>query len=257
MRALALGFSLLIGLLATSGAAYADASGKALGVDQDARSETKAGVKQLVVGADIFLGDKVVTDARGLVEIKFSDNTKLVVGPNSSLVIEDYLLRDDGSSGKLAINALSGTFRFVTGGAAKDRYLIKTPTGTIGVRGTGFDLTGDGRHFSVMLYHGAVVICNNAGKCVTLDDVCEIGMADLSDAVILGNGREMNNQDREQMRGMFPYAVDESDLQGQFRIARARECLNRQVVPTVQEPDDSNPGPKYPDRQGGRQGGID
>jgi len=76
---------------------------------------------------------------------------------------------------------------------------------------------------------------------VTLDDVCEIGTADVSDAVILGNGREMSNQDREQMRGMFPYSVDESDLQGQFRIARARECLNRQVVPTVQEPDDSNP----------------
>ena len=88
------------------------------------------------VGSDIFIGDQVVTDARGLVQIKFSDNTKLVVGPNSSLVIEDYLLREDGSGGKLAINALSGTFRFVTGGAAKDRYLIETPTGTIGVRGT-------------------------------------------------------------------------------------------------------------------------
>ena len=249
MRALALLFSLLIGLFAASGAAYADPSGTALGVDQDARSETKAGVKELVVGSDIFLGDKVVTDARGLVEIKFSDNTKLVVGPNSSLVIEDYLLRDDGSSGKLAINALSGTFRFVTGGAAKDRYLIETPTGTIGVRGTGFDLTGDGKHFSVMLYHGAVVICNKSGKCVTLDDVCEIGTADLTDARILGSGKEMGNEDREQMRGMFPSSVDESDLLGQFRIAQARECLNRQVVPTVQEPDESNPKPQTRDGQ--------
>ena len=106
------------------------------------------------------------------------------------------------------------------------------------MRGTGFDLTGDGKHFSVMLYHGAVVICNKSGKCVTLDDICEIGMADLSDAVILGNGRDMNTQEREQMRGMFPYSVDESDLLGQFRIAQARDCLNRQVVPTVQEPVD-------------------
>jgi hypothetical protein len=247
MRGLALLFSVLAGLGALTGAAYADASGKALGVDPDAKSETKAGVKELVVGADIFLGDKVVTDAKGLVEIKFSDNTKLVVGPNSALVIEDYLLRDDGSNGKLAINALSGTFRFVTGGAAKDRYLIKTPTGTIGVRGTGFDLTDDARHFSVMLYHGAVDICNKAKKCITLDDVCEIGMADLSDAVILGNGREMNNQDREAMRGMFPYSVNESPLQGQFRIAQARECLNRQVVPTEQEKDDT---PSRPQQRG-------
>ena len=241
MRALVLLFALVLGLALPTGSAFADASGKALGVDPDAKAETKAGVKVLTVGADIFLGDKVVTDARGLVEIKFSDGTKLVVGPNSSLVIEDYLLRDDGSSGKLAINALSGTFRFVTGGAAKDRYLIETPTGTIGVRGTGFDWNNDAVHMSLLLYHGSVVICNLAKDCVTVDDICEIGMADLSQAQILGNAREMTDEERQQMRGMFRYAVDESDLLGQFRIAQARECLNRAVVPTVQEPDDSNP----------------
>ncbi|RYI94660.1 MAG: hypothetical protein EON47_20420 [Acetobacteraceae bacterium] len=74
-------------------------------------------------------------------------------------------------------------------------------------------------------------------------------MADFSDAVILGNGREMSREDREKMRGMFPYSVDESDLQGQFRIAQSRECLNRQVVPTVQAPDDSNP-PRKPNNRG-------
>ena len=114
MRALGLLVSLVLGLSLFSGAAYADASGKALGVDQDAKAETKAGVKELTVGADIFIGDKVVTDARGLVQIRFSDATKLVVGPNSSLVIEDYLLREDGSGGKLALNAdvlVPGTIR--------------------------------------------------------------------------------------------------------------------------------------------------
>ena len=40
----------------------------------------------------------------------------------------------DESAGRFAINALSGTFRFTTGRAPKDRYVIETPTGTIGVR---------------------------------------------------------------------------------------------------------------------------
>ena len=250
MRALVLLLSVLAGLAAGSGGALADASGKALGVDQDARAQTKAEIKQLTVGADLFIGDRVITDARGLVQIKFSDNTKLVVGPNSSLVLEDYLLREDGSGGKFAINALSGTFRFVTGGAPKDRYLIETPTGTIGVRGTGFDLNSKPDHASLMLYHGAVVLCNKANDCVTVDDICEIGTADVSDAQILGVATEMTQAEREQMRGMFPYADDESDLIGQFRIAQARECLNRPVTPTQQEPasgtnDDAGP-------QGGR-----
>lgn len=236
MRALLLLLTLVLGLGLAAGPALADASGKALGVDQDAKAETQAGVKELTIGSDIFIGDRVVTDARGLVQIRFSDSTKLVVGPNSSLVIEDYLLRADGSGGKLAINALSGTFRFVTGGAPKDRYLIKTPTGTIGVRGTAFDLRGDGRHFTTIVYHGGLFICNNAKQCVTLDNVCDIGMINVSEAAILGNSNTMTQAERDQMRAMFPWAVSEGDLLGQFRVAQARECFNRPVVPTVQEP---------------------
>lgn len=249
MRALVLLFGVMVGLSLAPGAALADASGKALGVDQDARAETKAEIKQLTVGADIFIGDRVITDARGLVQIRFSDSTKLVVGPNSALLIEDYLLREDGSGGKFAINALSGTFRFVTGGAPKDRYLIETPTGTIGVRGTGFDLNVLADHFSLLLYHGAVVLCNKANDCVTVDDICEIGMADLSQAQILGIATEMTQAERDQMRGMFPYAVNESDLLGQFRIAQARECLNRPVTPTVQDPV-SEPSSPQPEQRG-------
>ena len=234
MRALGFLFSLLLGLSLSSGAALADASGKALGVDQDAKAETRAGIKELTVGSDIFIGDKVVTDARGLVQIRFSDSTKLVVGPNSSLVIEDYLLRDDGSGGKLALNALSGTFRFITGGAPKDRYLIETPTGTIGVRGTALDIKGDGSHFTTIVLHGAIIICNKANECVTLDDVCDIGMVDVSEANILGNSREMTQAERDQMRAMFPWVTSDGDLLGAFRVVQARECFNRPVVPPEQ-----------------------
>jgi hypothetical protein len=236
MRALVLLLGTLLGLGLGAGTALADASGKALGVDQDARAQTRAEIKQLTVGSDIFIGDRVITDARGLVQIKFSDSTRLVVGPNSALLLEDYLLRGDGSGGKFAINALSGTFRFVTGGAPKDRYLITTPTGTIGVRGTGFDFNVHPDHFSLMLYHGAAVLCNKSNVCVTVDDSCEIGMADLAEAQILGIAREMTRAERDQMRGMFPYAVNEAGLLGQFRIAQARECLVRPVTPPVHDP---------------------
>lgn len=236
MRALVLLFSLLVGLGLAPGAAFADGSGKALGVDQDAKAETKAGIKELVVGSDIFIGDKVVTDARGLVQIRFSDSTKLVVGPNSSLLIEDYLLRENGSGGKLAVNALSGTFRFITGGAPKDRYLIELPTGTIGVRGTALEVKGDGTHYTAILLHGAIVVCNNANECVTLDNVCDIGMADVSEASILGNSQTMTQAERDQMRAMFPWVGSDGDLLGPFRVPDARECFNRPVTPTQQDP---------------------
>jgi hypothetical protein len=232
---------LLTALLAAPALA---ASGTALGVDQAARLEDKAGVRTLVVGADVFVGDRVVTDARGLVQIRFSDRTELTVGANSALVIEDYLLREDGSAGKFAINALSGTFRFVTGRAPKDSYEIRTPTGVIGVRGTAFDFNAQSDRTSLLLYHGEVTMCNTANQCVIVGDVCDIGMYDISDARLLGNGIDLRGAERTSMRGLFPWAVDESPLRGDFRIDGARDCLNR--APSVVEreaPESKDPPP--------------
>jgi len=208
----------------------AASTGTALGVNPDARLEGKVETKTLVVGTDVFIGDRVVTDARGLVQIRFSDRTELVVGPGSALVIEDYLLREDGSGGKFAINALAGTFRFVTGGAPKDRYAIRTPTGTVGVRGTAFDLNVKPDHSSLLLYHGAVVMCNTGENCVTVEDFCDIGMFDTSEARLLGNTAQLVGAERSSMRNMFPWAVSEGDLRGDFRVERARDCLNRAFV---------------------------
>lgn len=224
------------------------ASGTALGVRPEASAETAGANRVLQVGADIFIGDLVTTGQKGNVQIRFSDRTELVVGPNSRLVIEDYLLRDDGSTGKLAVNALAGTFRFVTGGAPKDKYLIRTPTGTVGVRGTAFDLNVVEDHTSLLLIEGAVRMCNLAGQCVDVDEVCEVGRFDLGSADLLGTADSFKGDTRTQMRGMFPYAADQSPLLGSFRLEQAFRCLNREVLKPVPqdwtEENDKVPPPK-------------
>ncbi len=241
---------LALAVLATLGGTAAEAaSGTALGVKPEATAETAGENRVLEVGADIFLGDLVTTGGKGNVQIRFSDRTELVVGPNSRLVIEDYLLRDDGSAGKLAVNALSGTFRFVTGGAPKDRYLIKTPTGTVGVRGTAFDLNVVEDHTSLLLFEGAVEMCNLAGQCVDVDEICEVGRFDLGSADLLGTTDLFKGDTRTQMRGMFPYAADQSPLLGAFRLEQAFRCLNREApkaAPEVWSEDGDNEPERRP-----------
>lgn len=202
------------------------ASGTALGVDPQAEADKDGAARVLTVGADIFIGDMVKTGPRGNVQIKFDDDTELVVGPNSALLIEDYLLRDDQSVGKFAVNALSGTFRFATGHSAKDRYLITTPTGTIGVRGTWFDFNV-GEETRVMVYRGEVILCDNAGKCVTLGDSCEIGTIDEQEAAILGNADDTEGDLRDDLKSSFIYAQNQSPLNREFWFERARECFNK------------------------------
>jgi hypothetical protein len=210
-------------------------TGVALGVNQSAELQSRAVTKVLQVGADIRIGDTVVTGPAGQVQIKFSDKTELVVGPNSSLLIEDYLLRADDSAGQFAIKALGGTFRFVTGMAAKDRYRIETPTGTIGVRGTAFDFNVDPTQTKVLLFHGAVILCNTADQCVTLDDVCDLGQYDLSQSVVLGNADEIAGEQREALKGAFRYAESQAPLLREFWVENARECFNKGFVAGVPE----------------------
>jgi ferric-dicitrate binding protein FerR (iron transport regulator) len=225
-------FALIASLTASPALA---ASGTALGVDQSAELQSNATTKVLDVGSDIFIGDKVITGPSGQVQIKFSDKTELVVGPNSSLLIEDYLLREDNSAGQFAIKALGGTFRFVTGQAEKDRYKIETPTGTIGVRGTAFDFNVDPIETRVLLFHGAVILCNSADQCVTLDDVCELGQYDLTQSVVLGSAEEITGDQREALKGEFKYAESQAPLLHEFWVENARECFNRGFVANVPE----------------------
>ena len=255
-----------LGLLSFSSPSLA-ASGTALGVMPAAAVETKADSKVLTVGADIFIGDRVVTGAGGQVQIKFSDQTELVVGPNSALLIEDYLLREDESAGKFAINALSGTFRFTTGRAPKDRYLIKTPTGTIGVRGTSFDFNSDTQETRVLLYHGQVVLCNLDNTCVTLDDTCELGAYDLGKSEILGHTDDFKGSAREDLKASFRYAQSQAPLLGAFRVDEAKECFlkgferpentaslvesdNSPPPPSTEPPPDGTPPPPPPPDDG-------
>ena len=221
----------VVALVALSlGSGAMAAGGIALGVRPAATAATGAETRVLQVGADLFIGDRVITGDNGQVQIKFDDETELVVGPNSSMLLEDYLLRADGSAGKLAINALSGTFRFVTGTAPKDKYLIKTPTGTIGVRGTALDFNVDEAGTKVLLYHGAVILCNLKNICVTLDGTCEIGEYDLADSQILGPTSDFDGQDRQDLKAMFKYSESQTPLLREFWVEKARECLNAPFV---------------------------
>ncbi|MBN9316230.1 MAG: FecR domain-containing protein [Devosia sp.] len=223
-----------LGLYSPATSALA-ASGTALGVNPSAAAETKAETRSLVVGSDVFIGDRVVTGPEGQVQIQFSDMTRLVVGPNSALLIEDYLLRDDKSAGKFAINALSGTFRFATGRAPKNQYVITTPTGTIGVRGTEFDFNVTPDQTRVLLYNGAVLLCNPDQSCVTVDDSCELGQADLGQSQVLGNTDEMDKKQRDDVKSDFMYAVSQAPLLGRFRFEEAKQCFQKGFVSNVPE----------------------
>jgi hypothetical protein len=234
---------LLLALLeiGLDGAALAAPAGTAVGVDPLAHDVAAKTTRTLVVGADIAMGDRIVTGPSGQVQIVFTDETHLVVGPGSSLVIASYLLRNGGSASRFAIEALGGTYRFITGQSDHSAYTISTPTGTIGVRGTAFDFIVDPRHpilsgrapgTAVALYRGAVELCNRAGKCVMLTRPCDLGATNRGDAFTV-NSRVAA---KAGARARFRYIASQRSLLAPFRIPEAGHCFIELTVPQTLAP---------------------
>ena len=219
---------LALAIAAPAGAGFA-ASGTAVGVDPDAEARG-AETRTLVVGADIFVGERVVTDDKGLVQIVFTDNTRLVVGPRSELLIEDYLLRDNGSAGNLAINALSGAFRFISGNAPSDRYRITTPTGTIGVRGTALDFYVLEVATYILQLQGATLDCPagaSGDACRLLEASCHWGVLSSDEFELMGHADDVSGAQRDEIKQWFQFANSERNLLSQFRVQGAERCMRR------------------------------
>jgi hypothetical protein len=223
-------------LLLTPSLALADAAGSAAGVKPSASSALDGKTRTLVVGSDIFIGDKVKTGSSGQVQILFADRTKLVIGPGSSLAIKDYLIRNNGDPGKFVIDVLSGTFRFATGDAPKNKYVINTPTGTIGVRGTRFDLNITQKRTWGIMFEGTTRDCSRSGDCVNVGGECSLFEIVSGNAQVVGDTREMSGAMRRELRTNFRYAVagGQASLLRPFRFGNATQCLN---PPTVTAPD--------------------
>jgi hypothetical protein len=167
------------------------------------------GNRPLTAGAPLYEDDKIVTGG-GNVQIIFVDDTKLVVGPNSTLVIDRFLMRGGNRARKFSVAALRGTFRFISGHSAKNAYDIQTANATIGIRGTAFDFTA-GSATLVAVHVGQVRLCAY-GRCESVDDHCGVGRAANNDVDELG-GRAKGRAIRS-----LPYIFNQGALAQPFRV---------------------------------------
>ena len=170
----------------------------------------------VVANAAIEEHDKIVVSL-GNVQVLFKDGTRLVVGENSSLVIETYLMSGGTTASNFAVDALRGTFRFITGHSAKAAYKIQTANSTIGIRGTGFDFWVN-NETGVVVLEGKVRLCRKGSKtCVDIDANCHAGVARAGGAQALQGFVQSQS-----IRNHLPYLIDQSRLTKPFQLAIAQ-----------------------------------
>ncbi len=129
-------------------------------------------------GQEVESGDTIVTYASGRLQLRMQDGSLLALRPGTEFLIEDYHYPEPGDTTdnrppRSFYTLLKGGFRSITGAIGKEdrnRYRVRTPVATIGIRGTDYDAVfcdtacaeGDiGLHVSVN--EGGVLITNGAG----------------------------------------------------------------------------------------------
>lgn len=152
-------------------AAPGETIGSAVRIVSLVTAEYEADERRLATGDDVRQDEliEVSTDGRG--ELKLRDDTKLALGPGSQLLLDEFVYNPEISGGAIVLNLVKGTFRFITGIAAKPAYVIRTPTASITVRGTIFDVYVQANGMSwLLLLEGAIEVCNENGECRLHDE---------------------------------------------------------------------------------------
>jgi len=102
----------------------------------DVQGRLGSTVRTLTTGSDVFSNERIRTGDASTAQFLFQDKTSLTVGPRAELTLDRFVYNPSRGTGEVVLSAVQGAFRFVSGSQNPRSYTIKTPVGTIGVRGT-------------------------------------------------------------------------------------------------------------------------
>jgi hypothetical protein len=209
-------------------------SGEALAVVQSTSVSGPGGSRVLGVSKPIYSGDRINTGQKGEAQILFLDNTKLVVGPNSAIVIDKFVYNPDKTLASVGLQMTKGAFRFITGNGPKRAYSIQTPTATLAVRGTKFDVAVGGKFGTgILVFDGAVEMCNRiTGNCTVGNRGCGAAVASPDGSL---NSPRSAEDTTALIRAAFPLVSRQGALRTDFRVDSG-ECGNLATPPAAGAP---------------------
>lgn len=109
-------------------------------------------------GTAVVYGTKVITGPDSKAQFLLLDETLFTVGPNSEMVLDDFVYDPRTDVKRVSAKVLKGTFRFISGKVAPknpENLKVRLNVGIIGIRGTDFEgLVGVDGSGEVVLHHG-------------------------------------------------------------------------------------------------------
>lgn len=139
---------------------------------QGPASVTRQNATRPLQAADqIFQNDILETGPAAKLAVGFADGTKLTLGPNADVVIDEFAYNPNGGGNTAALRVTGGAMRLVAGAVERiggpQAVKVATPVGNIGIRGTDFFVELEDNHLAVALFSGfEVAVTNGAGETI-------------------------------------------------------------------------------------------
>ena len=108
---------------------------EAIGSTTSLKPQAEANSRMLSTGGSVYSKELIHTGDSGAANLRFHDNSNLSVGPQSSVRLDKFVYDPNKTAGSFAVEAARGSFRFAAGSQSRGSYQVKTPYGTLGVRG--------------------------------------------------------------------------------------------------------------------------
>jgi hypothetical protein len=107
-----------------------------IGTAQSVKPDASGSVAgTLSAGSGVHANETVKTGIAGQAGLQFNDQSNLSVGPSSQVRLDKFVYDPNKGAGSTVIEATRGTFRFSTAAQNNGEVKIKTPYGTLGMRG--------------------------------------------------------------------------------------------------------------------------
>ncbi len=93
------------------------------------------------IGLEIYQNDTLRTGPGGSIGVIFNDETSLSLGPDSMIVVDEFVFAPAQGNFSIAIRMVKGTVAYLSGLISKlspESARFETPTASIGIRGTKF-----------------------------------------------------------------------------------------------------------------------
>lgn len=131
---------LLLGLLAASPAlAQTSPAGRIKSVAGEAFVIHQGQRVAAAVGTPVYEQDSLVTGPDGRVGVTLRDDTRLSIGPQTTIEISRFVYAQSDSQFAFVLKVVRGVVAYVSGRIAKlspDAVRLETPSAIVGVRGT-------------------------------------------------------------------------------------------------------------------------